>query len=160
MASWRYLSQLNVRCSGAVAERVGATLGVPLPQQPNTVNSSAQRSALWLGPDEWLIVDEGAPGSEADVRAAFAPEWGAVVDVSANRVVFDVHGPAARESLAQGCPVDLHPRVFGPGQCVQTLLAGVGVIVWQTDAAPTYRVLVRASFADHIARWLADTALP
>jgi sarcosine oxidase, subunit gamma len=158
MASPRYLPQLNVRCSGVVAERVGTTLGLALPMQPNTVSSSGQRSALWLGPDEWLILDEGPPTREDAVRAAFPPEWGSVVDVSANRVVFEIAGPTAREQLAHGCPLDLHPRVFGPGQCAQTLLARTAVIVWQTDATPTYRILVRASFADHIARWLTDAA--
>jgi sarcosine oxidase subunit gamma len=159
MANPRCLPQLNVRASGDVIQRVGAALGVALPTEPNTVSTAGQRSALWLGPDEWLIVDEGPAASEADVRAAFAPEWGSVVDVSANRVVFDLIGPTARELLAHGCPLDLHPRVFGPGQCAQTLLARAAVILWQTDAAPTYRILVRASFADHIARWLADAAL-
>ena len=158
MVSPRYVPQLNVRASGDVVHRVGAALAVALPVQPNTVSSSRQRSALWLGPDEWLIVDDGSPASEAEVRAAFAPDWGAVVDVSANRVLFEVHGSTARELLAHGCPLDLHPRVFGPGQCAQTLLARTAVILWQTDTAPTYRILVRASFADHITRWLADTA--
>jgi sarcosine oxidase, subunit gamma len=155
-----YLAQLNVRCAAPVAERVGAALGVRLPHQPNTVSTVSQRSALWLGPDEWLVVDEDAStaAAEADVRAAFAPDWGAVVDVSANRVCFELHGPTARDLLAHGCPLDLHPRVFGPGQCAQTLLARAAVILWQTDAAPTYRILVRASFAEHIARWLADAA--
>jgi len=90
------------------------------------------------------------------VRAAFAPDWGAVTDVSANRVLFELSGPAARDTLATGCPLDLHPRVFGPGRCAQTLLARTAVIVWQTDAAPTFRLLVRASFADHVRRWLED----
>ena len=126
--------------------------------EPNTVNTAGQRSVLWLGPDEWLIVDEGTPLSEADVRQAFAPDWGSVVDLSANRVVFELEGPAARDLLAHGCPLDLHPRVFGPGQCAQTLLARAAVILWQTDAAPRIASWSRASFADHITRWLADAA--
>jgi sarcosine oxidase subunit gamma len=158
MVEPRYPPQLNVRCSGAVAQRVGDVLGVPLPLQPNTVSSRDARSVLWLGPDEWLVVDDGAPVTEDEVRAAFAPEWGAVVDVSANRVLFELSGADARDVLARGCPLDLHPRVFGPGTCAQTLLARAAVILWQTDQAPTYRVLVRASFADHLARWLADIA--
>jgi len=154
----RSIAQLNVRCAPPVTERVGAVLGVALPVQPNMVNTVGQRSALWLGPDEWLIVDEGKPASEVDVRTAFAPDWGSVVDVSGNRVMFEVAGPTARDLLAHGCPLDFHPRVFGPGQCAQTLFARAAVVLWQTDARPTYRILVRASFADHIARWLADAA--
>ena len=47
----------------------------------------------------------------------------------------------------------------GPAQCAQMLLARTAVIVWQTDATPTFRLLVRASFADHVARWLSDATL-
>jgi sarcosine oxidase subunit gamma len=161
MGSGEYVTQVNVRASEAVAARVGQALGMALPMEPNTVNTRDGRSALWLGPDEWLIVD--APGRVAEietlVREVLAPDWGSVVDVSANRVVFELSGPSARDVLAQGCPLDLHPRQFGAGRCAQTLLARTAVILWQIDAAPTYRILVRASFAAHLARWLADAAL-
>ena len=162
MDNGAYLTQVNVRASGAVAGRIGVALGVPLPLEPNTVSTGGQRSALWLGPDEWLVVDDDgdAPEIEARVRQAFAPDWGSVVDVSANRAVFELSGPAARDILARGCPLDLHPRCFAPGKCAQTLLAKTAIILWQTDAAPTFRILVRASFASHLARWLADVSSP
>ena len=155
-----YLTQVNVRASGEVVERVGAALGVELPIEPNTVATHGQRSALWLGPDEWLVVDatEDPQRIEATVRQSFAPDWGSAVDVSANRVVFELTGAAARDILARGCPLDLHPRRFGPGKCAQTLLAKTAIILWQTDAAPTFRILVRPSFATYVACWLADAA--
>src|SRR5260370_33765970 len=135
----RSIAQLNVRCARPVTERVGAVLGVALPVQPNMVNTVGQRSALWLGPDEWLIVDDTTGLDEGAVRAAFAPDWGSVVDVSANRVMFELQGPTARDVLAHGCPLDFHPRVFGPGQCAQTLLSRETVIIWQTATSPTDR---------------------
>src|SRR5438105_2002180 len=97
-SSQYYLTQVNVRASPEVALRAGDALGLTLPLAPNTVMTQGQRSALWLGPDEWLIVD--APGTaaeiEARIRGAFAPDWGSVVDVSANRVAFELSGPSAR----------------------------------------------------------------
>ena len=156
-----YLTQVNVRASGAVVARIGAALGVTLPAEPNTVSTRGARSVLWLGPDEWLVVDDSGSASqiEASIRQAFAADWGSVVDVSANRVVFELSGPTARDVLSRGCPLDLHTRSFGPGKCAQTLLAKSAVILWQTDLAPTFRMLVRASFATHLARWLADARL-
>jgi sarcosine oxidase subunit gamma len=155
-----YVTQVNVRASDEVVGRVGAALGIALPIEPNTVSTRGQRSALWLGPDEWLVIDaSGDPQQiESTVRQAFAPDWGSVVDVSANRVVFELSGPAARDILSRGCPLDLHPRRFEPGKCAQTLLAKTAIILWQTDAAPTFRILVRASFATHVAHWLADAS--
>ena len=162
MGSGQYLTQVNVRASSTVAERVGEALGVALPTDPNTVVTRGERSALWLGPDEWLVIDAAGQAAqiEATVRQAFALEWGSVVDVSANRLVYELSGPAARDLLAQGCPLDLHPRRFAPGRCAQTLLARAAVVLWQTDTTPTYRILVRASFATHLERWLADATSP
>jgi sarcosine oxidase subunit gamma len=161
MADERWLSQVNIRASAAVAVRVGAALGVALPVEPNTVSTSGERSALWLGPDEWLVVDGSTTADEIEtaVRQAFMPDWGSVVDVSANRAVVELSGPHTRALLAKGCSLDLHPRSFRPGMCAQTLLAKTAVILWQTDDAPTFKVFVRASFAAHLARWLADASV-
>jgi sarcosine oxidase subunit gamma len=154
-------SQVNVRAQGQVAARVGEALGVVLPVEPNTVATRGQRSALWLGPDEWLVVDDGTPADEieASVRQAFDGDWGSVVDVSANRSLVELSGPRARDVLAKGCSLDLHPRSFRPGMCAQTLLAKTAVILWQTDDTPTFKVFVRASFSAHLARWLADASV-
>ena len=133
------------------ANRIGELLGSPLPVVPNT----GSEAVLWLGPDQWLVF--GA--SEQQLRAALGDTTGSVVDVSANRVVFELSGPGARELLEQGCAIDLHPRAFGPGRCAQTLLARANVVLHQVDDAPTYRLLVRPSFAGYLRRWLRD-ALP
>jgi sarcosine oxidase, subunit gamma len=145
-----YVTQVNLRLdpTGPAAGRVGEALGTPLPVVPNTGNDTV----LWLGPDEWLVF--GA--DEERVRDALGDEPGSVVDVSANRVVLELSGPAAREVLAKGCSIDLHPRAFGPGRCAQTLLARAAVVVHQVDDVPTYRLLVRPSFAGYLTAWLRD----
>ena len=159
-------AQVDVRLDPrevAALERVAAALTAPLPTAPNTVSTATDGEGfvLWLGPDEWLIVgQEGsasvAPAIEAAVRTAAAPAFLTTVDVSANRVVLEVTGRRARELLAFGCAIDLDPGSFGPGRCAQTLLARAGVIVWQTDDAPTYRLLVRPSFVAYVTAWLDD----
>ena len=160
MADGFLLSQVNVRAAGDVVARLGRALGAALPVEPNTVATVGARNILWLGPDEWLVVDgpDMAAEIEAHARQAFEPDWGSVVDVPANRTVVELSGPHARDVLARCCSLDLHPRSFGPGRCAQTLLANTAVILWQTDNAPTFRILVRSSFAEHLARWLADAA--
>ena len=60
--------------------------------------------------------------------------------------------------LAKGCPLDLHPRVFGPGHCAQSQIARVNAIIHQRDGSPSYDIVVRRSFADYLARWLDDAA--
>ncbi|WP_327065425.1 sarcosine oxidase subunit gamma [Kitasatospora sp. NBC_01302] len=138
--------------------RIAAALGSPLPTAPNTVIEAGSLQVLWLGPQEWLVLGpDGSAGASADLlRAALADEPGSVVDVSANRTTLELSGPAARQVLEKGCSLDLHPRAFGPGRCAQTLLGKVQVILHQVDAEPTYRLLVRGSFAQYLTDWLLD----
>jgi sarcosine oxidase subunit gamma len=144
-----FLAQVSVRTQ---------TPGPSLPTEPNTVTGDASRAALWLGPDEWLAV--GPPGSEAQIEADHRAAGASLVEVSANRTTLELRGPHARELLEFGCPIDLHPRVFGPGRCAQTLLARANVLIWfvADDPEPVYRLLVRPSFAAYVATWLADAA--
>jgi sarcosine oxidase subunit gamma len=153
-----FLTMVSVRVEpdSAAFARVAGRLGTPLPRACGEVTSSGGHSALWLGPDEWLVVSHTEPGElVTDLRTALADGPGSVVDVSANRTTLELSGPAARETLEKGCPADLHPRAFGPGRAVATTLGPVPVLLWQTGAT-TYRVLPRSSYADYTARWLLD----
>jgi sarcosine oxidase subunit gamma len=116
------------------------------PVEPNTAVEVDGRLVLWLGPDEWLVL--GA--TESDFPAAAA-----AVDVSANRVAFELTGADAPEILAQGCSLDLDPTVFTPSRCAQTLLARVPVILLR-QGEETWLVLPRPSFAPYVRRWLED----
>lgn len=79
-------------------------------------------------------------------------------ELSAGYCVFELAGPSARDVLAHGCSLDLHPRVFGPGCAARTMVAKTQVVLAQTDDAPTYRLWVRTSFARYLAAWLLDAA--
>lgn len=147
---------LRVRPGSAAAGRIEKCLGASLPARCGETAVAGPRTVLWLGPDEWLVVSPpGTPARTAELQEALAGEPGSVVDVSANRTVLELHGPSARPVLEQGCPLDLHPRSFGPGQAVSTRIGAAPVILWQTGEH-AYRLLPRASFADHLARWLMD----
>jgi sarcosine oxidase subunit gamma len=154
-----FLAQVDVHVAGD-HEALARALGVALPAEPGRW-IAGEPSAIWLGPKQWLVV--GSPGSQAEIerraRAAFGDHWGSIVDVSDQRTAIELTGPAAREVLETGCSIDLHPRAFAPGRCAQTLVARTGVVLLQCDAGPTYRLLVRCSFADHLARWLMDAAI-
>ncbi len=90
------------------------------------------------------------------LEAALAGLHHSVVDVSASRVAFELVGEGRRDLLANGCGLDLHPRSWRAGMCAQTLLARAPVLLQEREAAT--RVLVRASFAGHLAGWLSAIA--
>ncbi|MFF4961674.1 sarcosine oxidase subunit gamma [Streptomyces sp. NPDC001222] len=154
-----FVTMVNLRVDPASdgAGRIEKTLGAPLPRQCGRTTASASHTLFWLGPDEWLVLSQ-ADGATvaAELREALGAAPGSVVDVSAHRTTLELSGPAARQVLEKGCPLDLHPRAFGPGREVSTTVGPVAVLLWQTDDAPTYRLFPRSSFADHLARWLID----
>lgn len=163
LAELPFLAQVNVRldAKGAAADAVGPALGLQLPLEPNTAVRAGELTALWLGPDEWLLV--GPPGGERElesrIRTAAGDEPVSVTDVSAQRTTLLVAGPRARDLLAHGCALDLHPRAFGPGRCAQTTLGRAQVVLVARDEARAgFWVLVRSSFAGYLTDWLLDAA--
>ncbi|MFE7835440.1 sarcosine oxidase subunit gamma [Streptomyces sp. NPDC057474] len=159
LTEWPFITMVNVRVDPAseAADRIEKALGAPLPPKCGLTSTSGPHTILWLGPDEWLVLSQAdATAVVAEVREALAEDPGSVVDVSANRTTLELSGPAARDVLEKGCPLDLHPRAFEPGQALSTTVGPVAVLLWQVDDTPTYRLLPRSSFADYLARWLID----
>ncbi len=142
MAEVPHQAKVTVRgrdAGPALVQAVTAALGVAPPLIANTTTRLAARTVLWLGPGEWRVI--GPPGDEAALVEAIR-----------------LGGAAARGVLAQGCPLDLHPRVFRAGRCAQSLLAKTDILLHQTDAAPTYEIQVRWSQAAYLWAWLATAA--
>jgi sarcosine oxidase, subunit gamma len=120
------------------------------PPEPNTTRTWSGRDVLWLGPDEWLFI--GDAGTERSIQqeldGLMAPNHHSIVDVSANRVVFDLTD--GLDLLSGGCGLDLDPSHWRPGMCAQTLFGQAQVILHQVDERTT-RVFVRPSFAGYFA---------
>ena len=153
------LGALVVRGSGPAFFATTATvLGVALPVEPNTTQGRRELLVLWLGPDEWLLrMRVGASeATGAALRAGLAAEHAAVVDVSDRACVLRVSGKAAREVLAQGCPLDLHPRVFRPGSCSQSRFLKAPVLIHQVDDRPTYDIETPRSCARYLRDCLVE----
>ncbi|GAB7028721.1 sarcosine oxidase subunit gamma family protein [Streptomyces sp. NPDC021749] len=159
LTEWPFLTMVNLRVDPAseAADRIAKTLGAPLPRRCGHTSASVPHTAVWLGPDEWLVLSQAdAAAVTAELREALDGDPGSVVDVSANRTTLELSGPAARQVLEKGCPLDLHPRGFRPGQAISTTVGPVPVLLWQVDDTPTYRLFPRSSFADYLARWFID----
>ena len=155
--------QINLRGNSddrQFSDALHSVTGQRLPTEANSFTTEGALACLWLGPDEWLILGSGGGEHEiaARLRAALGDIHAAVTDVSEARTTIAVAGPRARELLAKGTSIDLHPRVFGPGRCVQTGFAGANIILRQTDEVPSFEILVLNSFADHLWTWLEGGA--
>ena len=137
---------------------VAGVLGLEPVVEPLTAARRRDVSMLWLGPDEWLVVtpDRRVERIERTLRDALEGQHAALTDVSHSRTVLVLSGPDARAVLAKGCPLDFHPRAFGPGRCAQSRLAKCQALIHQADEAPTFEICVHRSFAQYAWTWLED----
>ena len=144
---------------------VKKAIRLELPTEPNTVRGKPTGNRIfWLGPDEWAVVTK--PGGGTRMTAALSKTLkvdgmhAAVTDISDSRTCFKLSGRMARDVLAKGCSLDLHPNAFGTGECAQTILARVNVLLTKTATArnggATFEIYVLRSFATHLWAWLQD----
>jgi sarcosine oxidase subunit gamma len=139
-------SQVSLRVDAALASR----LPFPLPLEPNTFTTEPSKDALWLGPDEWLLIAPGGTARDvvAELETALADEHHSVIEVSANRAAIELPTARAQALLETGCGLDLDPRTWRRGMCAQTLFARAQVLL--QHRGETTRIFVRPSFAGYL----------
>jgi sarcosine oxidase subunit gamma len=134
-----------------------AAFGVALSTTPMRAHAEGPRAALWLGPDEWLLLAPERDGAAAGatLAGALAGQSASLVDVSHRQVGLVVAGPRAAELLNAGCPLDLDATAFPIGMCTRTILAKVEIILWRS-ADDAFRIEVARSFAPYVVELLRE----
>ena len=153
-------TRLSFRGGDDAVAAVSRAFGVALPAAACRAASAGERAALWLGPDEYLLI---APAAEGDtLAAALGAALGAVphslVDVSHRQVAFAVRGPHAEWLLQSGCPLDLDLGQWPVGMCTRTVFHKAEILLWRTGPT-TFRIEAWRSFADYVLALLAESAL-
>jgi len=146
-------------CIETIAQAVYPVFGFDLPARPNS-SVTGNPAALWLGPRKWLIILDSPNGRELQqqLETALSGMPCLVSDLSDARTGIEVSGAQARTVLARVCALDLDSCSFGPGQCAQSLLARVPLLLHQLDQAPTYHLYVDRSLAAYAWEWLSDAS--
>ena len=126
------------------------------PPKTAQVARASDGDLIWSGPEQWLLA---SPSAELMRQiAARLAGVAAVSDQSDARAVLRLWGPQIRNVLAKGCLIDLHPRVFRPGDVALTAIAHIGVQLWQLDDGPTYELAVFRSMAMSFWSWFEGAA--
>ena len=146
---------------GAEAVRVacGMAFGAEPPSRLGPAGESAAHAALWLGPDEWLLIADGADAAEigATLESVLEGTAHSLVDVSHRQIGLVASGPAAARVLNAGCPLDLDPHAFPVGMATRTLFDKVEIVLWRRAEA-TFHIEVWRSFAPSLVGSLAEAA--
>ena len=145
----------TLRIALRVAEpAAGIAIGLALPARVGARAVAGERSALCLGPDEWLLE---APAADRDallaaIAGVTAPH--SAVEVSDREVTLALEGPAVFDLLAIGCPRDLAAMPIGGG--ARTVFDTAQVVLTR-EGEDRFHLTVWRSFAPHV-RALLDIA--
>jgi sarcosine oxidase subunit gamma len=147
--------RISLRAPAESAAALSEALGVTLPQKPKTSAKAGGRTALWLGPDEWFVVDEAGGDPLAD--CAGVEELHSAVGISHRNVAIAVVGPAVEACVSAGCPQDLAMEAFPVGACSRTVLGKVEIVLLRTEV-DAFRVECWRSFSDYVFTFLSEAA--
>ena len=129
------------------AAAVAAALGIGA--EPGRASATDAFVACPTAPGQWVVMaDRGDDGGLSAMLRARLADIGHVSEQSHGRQTVRIDGPRTRDVLARLCTLDLHPRVAGAGFCAQAPVAGIGCLVHQVDAAPTFDLVVYAGYAE------------
>ncbi len=154
-----FTGKLLLRGGEEVSGRAKQILGSELPGTLRSTEGGAIR-ALWLGPDEWLLLmaPEAVDGTAMRLREGLAGLHHAVVVVSDRFTGIGIAGARAADVLNAGCPLDLHPRVFAAGMATRTLLGKAPVVLHRRARADGFELHVNGSFAPYAWQLLENAA--
>jgi sarcosine oxidase subunit gamma len=153
------VARFTLRGHAPVMAAAGGALGLQISEVACRSAANAQRAALWLGPDEQLILADVKDGDTVatQLRDALGALPHSVVDMSHRQLALELSGATAQTLLSAGCPLDLHLSAFPVGMCTRTVLGKADIVLWRTGP-DSFHVEVWRSFADYVARFLTEAA--
>lgn len=144
-------SRFSFRGAAEAVGKAGAAFGVTLPRDACRAAARGARAALWLGPDEWLLLapEEEGPGIATAVARALAGTAHAFIDIGHRDAGIVVAGPDSAAIVNGGCPLDLDLTAFPVGMCTRTVLAKAGILLWRQETT-RFRIETARSFAPYV----------
>lgn len=137
---------------------IGAELGVDAPGHPAWSRGPDGTMLIGTGAGAWLAHVDTAPPFWAESLRERLAGAASVSDQSDGYAITRLAGRDARTVLQRGAAIDFDPLAFQPGCATTTVIAHIGVIVWQVDDCPTYDIATFHSYSESFRHWLDQTA--
>ncbi|WP_417689315.1 sarcosine oxidase subunit gamma [Roseibium sp.] len=137
----------------------GKSFGISLPQDPLSHTAKENRVALWLGPDEWLLLapEDQAESLYAQLEKDLAGLPCSLVDITHRQEALLITGNRAGWLLNSGIPIDLHNDAFPHGTVTRTVFHKTPVMLWRIGP-DSFVVEAWGSFMDYVEGLLKEAA--
>lgn len=147
---------LRVDLASAAARAIDR---LPLATTPCRAYERGEWAALWLGPDEQLLIgqENGAAAIAAAAAEALRGLDHALVDVGHRQGAIELTGPDAAPLINSACPLDLRDAAAPVGFCSRTVFAKAEVVLWRR-AEERWQLQAWRSFMPYVSALLAIAA--
>ncbi|MVA24772.1 sarcosine oxidase subunit gamma [Agrobacterium vitis] len=148
-------SRISLRAGADAVSGLSSALGLELPTAPKTSAHAGARLAFWLGPDEWLVIDED--GADLVAASSASGTIHSATDVSHRNTAILVSGPGAVQTLNTASPLDLSLKTFPLGAVTRTVFGKIEIVLYRMSE-DAFRVECWRSFAEYAFGMLQEGA--
>ena len=160
-----FMTKINLRGNSNdknFTSSANEVLNTILPIRPNTYITVDSSKIIWLGPNEWLIIDEKEDDKEnlfSKLENSFGSQDVSVTDVSENRTVIRITGAKLFILLAKFLTLNLDNSLNSSSSVAQTLFIKVPILLMrhhEHDIEPKIDIFTNRSHANYVYKMLVD----
>ena len=157
-----YVNKINLRFdpnNNVYMSSCGKILGAELPTKPNTYIKNEKVKIIWLGPDEWMIINNQENELFFKLKNELGDLEASVTNVSENKIIIRLSGKKIITLLSKFLVLDLEKNLGNQSSCAQTLFVKVPILLVKNDdnnQIPVIDIFTNRSHANYIYNLLVD----
>ena len=157
-----YVDKINLRLdpnNNDYMSICGKILGAVLPTKPNTYVQNEKVKIIWLGPDEWIVINDQENELFIKLKNELGDLEASVTNVSENRTIIRLSGKKIITLLSKFLVLDLEKNLGTQSSCAQTLFVKVPILLVRNDdnnQIPVIDIFTNRSHANYIYNLIVD----
>ena len=157
-----YVNKINLRLdpnNNDYMSSCGKILGAVLPTKPNTYVQNEKVKIIWLGPDEWMVINDQENELFIKLKNELGDIEASVTNISENRTIIRLSGKKIITLLSKFLVLDLEKNLGTQSSCAQTLFVKVPILLVRNDdnkQIPVIDIFTNRSHANYIYNLLVD----
>ena len=140
----------------------GKILDALLPLKPNTYSENQSVKIIWLGPDEWIMLDNSKNINDnlfKELNTQIGDYESSVTDITETKTIIRISGEKIYTLLSKFLVLDLENNFKTESSCAQTLFVKVPIILLKNHKnsnIPEIDIIVNRSHAKYVYDLLID----
>ncbi|MDC0074374.1 hypothetical protein OAK17_05945 [Alphaproteobacteria bacterium] len=151
-----YKTQINLRLPESQISAIEIDLDVIFPRSVNLFTHNKDYQVLCLGPDEWLFISDlnNKDSLIYNMNKIRFDDFVSISDVSFNRNFIEISGEKCIDLITSISSFPM--KDFKSGECVQSEISKIQVILMCIETDYKYNILVRSSFSRFLSEVIID----